>query len=167
MATINPTLPTVGDPNATADPAIKSAIQTIVTLVNGNVDATNIAANTVVAGVVNGSALNQTLNGTPTVIGGLTTAVTVARQSIIVFGATASFLTTGTSDGIVALYLNGVSTVRFTVVSAAASASLAATVFAAPTVAAGTHTIAAFGSTGGTCTAQRPYSQLFWVAVPA
>lgn len=44
MALINPTLPTVGDPNSTEDPDIVSAFGAIVSAINGGLDTTNLAS---------------------------------------------------------------------------------------------------------------------------
>lgn len=49
MGLINPTVPTVGQPNATEDVDVLNTLNTIVTLVNGNIDNANIASGAAVA----------------------------------------------------------------------------------------------------------------------
>lgn len=65
MGQINLTLPTAGStPNSTADPEIDTAFTTIQTLVNGNIDATNITAALAQSATVNqaGQAVKGAVN---------------------------------------------------------------------------------------------------------
>lgn len=43
MAQINPTLPTIGQPNATEDPDVRAALAAILGVINGGIDETNLA----------------------------------------------------------------------------------------------------------------------------
>lgn len=47
MGLISITLPTIGDPNTTEDVDVRNALSTIQTVINGNIDSANIAANAV------------------------------------------------------------------------------------------------------------------------
>lgn len=49
MGQINPTIPTLGDPNATEDADIRSALITIRDVLNGNIDSDNLANAAVIA----------------------------------------------------------------------------------------------------------------------
>jgi hypothetical protein len=56
MALISPTLPTTGEFNTTADPKLLDALTQILALVNGNLDAANLAA-----GAIEGSELAESV----------------------------------------------------------------------------------------------------------
>lgn len=49
MGLINPTLPTIGDPNSSEDADIRNALQTIVSAINGNITDANVGAGAAVA----------------------------------------------------------------------------------------------------------------------
>jgi len=79
MATINPQVPVVGEPNDTEDPKIASAIGTIRDVINGGLDNANIADN---AGIV-GSKLANTSVPTGKIADGAVTAAKMAALSVL------------------------------------------------------------------------------------
>ena len=79
MATINPQVPVVGEPNDTEDPKIASAIGTIRDAINGGLDNANIADN---AGIV-GSKLANTSVPTGKIADGAVTAAKMAALSVL------------------------------------------------------------------------------------
>jgi dihydroxyacetone kinase DhaKLM complex PTS-EIIA-like component DhaM len=81
MGTINPQVPTVGQPNSTEDPKIASAITTIRDAINGELDDDNIAA----SADINGSKL---LNASVATAKIADDAVTAAKIATGVVGST-------------------------------------------------------------------------------
>lgn len=75
MPTINPTLPTVGEPRSTEDVDVLNALTALVNLVNGNLDDDNIA---------DGSATEAVLSSTVAELLGITRSGTVRRGKAVI-----------------------------------------------------------------------------------
>ena len=121
MGQISLQIPQVGQPDSTEDPKVASDLTTIQTVINGNLDATNLSATLAQSATVNQAA--QTVKGAVNIAGSQSTTSTayttlatpdqvtgivLPANGLLVVGYKALMSVAGTDIGFVGLFLNGV-----------------------------------------------------------
>jgi len=120
MGTIAIQIPTVGNPNSTEDPKIASGLTTIQTVINGNLDSSNLAASVLTSAGINSgtkvkgaSIIATTETRTNTAFGTLTTpdqvtGIQLAANGMLAIWYHATWQESSAGHGQAAIFLNAV-----------------------------------------------------------
>jgi hypothetical protein len=105
MGIINPTIPTIGDPNSSEDSDIRQAIIDIVTAINGNLDSTNVNISSIASALSALGGISITGDYSEVLTEQTTTSTTwtdlaTVGPSVTVNATTNGLLLVGTSVGI-------------------------------------------------------------------